>query len=178
MYGYTFLPEDEFKGQAPKNTSLDPFKTKDGWLTIAPFTDAQFERLCTAMEHPEWWSGVPDRTERIRGIMRGIAKLFQERTTAEWLPILEAADIPSGPVHSYETLFQDEEIVANESFTIYEHPVAGKLRTVTPGPRFSETPAKMFRMPPKLGEQTEEVLREAGIDRAQIEELRASNVIK
>src|SRR5262249_29869041 len=104
--------------------------------------------------------------------------LFPERTTAEWLPLLESADIPSGPVHSYETLFQDDEIAANESFRIYEHPTAGKLRTVAPGPRFSETPAKLFRMPPKLGEHTEEVLREAGIDRSQLEELRSAKVIK
>ncbi len=66
--------------------------------------------------------------------MRGCAKLFPERTTAEWLPILEVADIPSGPVHSYDTLFGDDEIVANDSFMVYEHPVAGKIRTVTPGP--------------------------------------------
>ncbi len=82
IYGYTFLPEAEFKGQAPKNTSLDPFKTSDGWVTIAPFTDAQYERLCAAMGHPEWWSGVSDRGERVRGVLRGCAKLFQERTTA------------------------------------------------------------------------------------------------
>jgi crotonobetainyl-CoA:carnitine CoA-transferase CaiB-like acyl-CoA transferase len=178
IYGYTFLPEAEFKGQAPRSTTLDPFKTKDGWLTMAPFTDAQYERLCAAVGHPEWWSGVEIRLERLRGIMRGLAKLFLEKTTAEWLAILLEADIPSGPMHTYETLFDDEEIVANDSFTIYEHPVAGKVRTVTPGPRFSETPAKMWRVPPKLGEHTEEVLREAGFDRAQLEELRTSKVIK
>ena len=132
IYGYTFLPEADFKGQAPKSTTLDPFRTKDGWLTIAPFTDAQFERMCTGLGHPEWWTGVADRTERLRGIMRGCAKLFPEKATAEWLPVLEEADIPSGPVHSYDTLFSDEEILANDSFTIYEHPVAGKIRTVTP----------------------------------------------
>jgi crotonobetainyl-CoA:carnitine CoA-transferase CaiB-like acyl-CoA transferase len=178
IYGYTFLPEEDLKGQAPRSTTLDPFRTKDGWLTIASFTDAQYERMCAALGHSEWWTGVADRTERLRGIMRGCAKVFPEKTTAEWLPILEEADIPSGPVHSYDTLFKDEEIVANASFTIYEHPVAGKIRTVTPGPRFSETPAKIFRLPPKLGEHTEEVLREAGIDRSQIEELRAGKVIK
>jgi crotonobetainyl-CoA:carnitine CoA-transferase CaiB-like acyl-CoA transferase len=178
IYGYTFLPEEDFNGQAPRSTTLDPFRTKDGWLTIASFTDAQYERMCAALGHSEWWTGVADRTERLRGIMRGCAKVFPEKTTAEWLPILEEADIPSGPVHSYDTLFKDEEIVANASFTIYEHPVAGKIRTVTPGPRFSETPAKIFRLPPKLGEHTEEVLREAGIDRSQIEELRAGKVIK
>jgi crotonobetainyl-CoA:carnitine CoA-transferase CaiB-like acyl-CoA transferase len=178
IYGYTFLPEDEFKGQAPKSTTLDPFRTKDGWLTIAPFTDAQFERMCAGLGHPEWWTAVADRAERLRGILRGCAKLFPEKTTAEWLPILEEADVPAGPVHSYDTLFSDSEIVANDSFTTYQHPIAGKVRTPTPGPRFSETPAKLFRMPPKLGEHTDEVLREAGIDRTQIDELRSGKVIK
>ncbi|MFQ5696085.1 MAG: CaiB/BaiF CoA transferase family protein, partial [Terriglobia bacterium] len=112
VYGYTFLPEEKYKHLAPRRTTLDPFRTKDGWLTIAPFTDAQYERMCRAVGHPEWWTEVPDRTERARGVIRGLAKLFPERTTAEWLPILEAADVPSGPVHSYETLFDDEEIVA------------------------------------------------------------------
>ncbi|MGD0076158.1 MAG: CoA transferase [Candidatus Binataceae bacterium] len=178
IYGYTFLPEDDdLKRQAPKTTSLDPFKTKDGWISIAPFTDPQFERLCAAVGHPEWWTAVPNRLERIRGIMRGLAKAFLDRTSAEWLPILEAADIPCGPVHSYETLFNDEEAVANEAFATYEHPDAGTIRAANPGPRFSETPMRMWRVPPRLGEHTEEILREAGLDRQQLEELRAAKVI-
>jgi crotonobetainyl-CoA:carnitine CoA-transferase CaiB-like acyl-CoA transferase len=177
VYGYTFLPEEEYKNQAPKTSTLDPFKTKDGWLTIAPFTDAQFERLCGVVGHPEWWTEVPDRLERTRAIMRGLAKLFQEKTTGEWLPILESADIPCGPVHTYETLFKDEEIVANENFPIYEHPDLGPIRTVSPGARFSETPMKMWRIPPRLGEHTEEVLRESGVERSEIETLRAARVI-
>jgi crotonobetainyl-CoA:carnitine CoA-transferase CaiB-like acyl-CoA transferase len=176
-YGYTFVPGDEYKSQAPKNTSLDPFKTADGWLMIAPFTDAQYERLCAAAGHPEWWTEVPDRVERARGVMRGLAKVFQQRSTAEWLKALEAADIPCGPVHSYDTLFDDEEIVANESFTIYEHPEVGSVRAVNPGARFTETPMKIWRTPPRLGEHTEEILREAGVERSQLEELRAEKVI-
>jgi crotonobetainyl-CoA:carnitine CoA-transferase CaiB-like acyl-CoA transferase len=177
MYGYTFVPEDEYKAQAPKSTTLDPFKTKDGWLTIAAFTDEQSERLCTAVGHPEWWKNDLGPAERGRNMVKSLAKLFPERTTAEWLPILEAADVPSGPVHNYETLFTDEEIVANESFATYEHPDVGTVRTVNPGARFSETPAKVWRTPPRLGEQTEEILREAGIEKSQVEELRATKVI-
>jgi crotonobetainyl-CoA:carnitine CoA-transferase CaiB-like acyl-CoA transferase len=180
IYGYTLLPEDEFKHLAPKSTTLDPFKTKDGWLTIAPFTDAQSQRLAEAVGHAEWWPETSDRdarAERGRNLMRSLAKLFQEKTTAEWLPVLEEADIPCGPVHNYETLLQDPEIVENESFAVYDHPTAGKVRTVNPGARFSETPARMWRMPPKLGEHTDEVLREAGIERSQLEELRAAKVI-
>jgi len=177
MYGYTFVPEDEYKAQAPKSTTLDPFKTKDGWLTIAAFTDEQSERLCNAVGHPEWWKNELSPAERGRNMVKSLAKLFPERTTAEWLPILEEADVPSGPVHSYETLFGDEEIVANESFGTYEHPDVGTVRTVNPGARFSETPMKVWRTPPRLGEQTEEILREAGIEKSQVEELRATKVI-
>ena len=109
--------------------------------------------------------------------MRGLAKLFPEKNTAEWLPVLEAADIPCGPVHNYETLLQDPEIVENESFSVYDHPSAGQVRTVSPGARFSETPMKMWRVPPKLGEHTDEILREAEIERSQVDELRAAKVI-
>jgi len=180
IYGYTLLPEDEFKHLAPKSTTLDPFKTKDGWLTIAPFTDAQSKRLAEAVGHAEWWPETSDReqrAERGRNLMRGLAKLFPEKNTAEWLPVLEQADIPCGPVHNYETLLTDPEIVENESFQVYDHPTAGRVRTVNPGARFSETPAKMWRVPPKLGEHTDEILREAGIERSQVEELRAAKVI-
>ena len=180
IYGYTLLPEDEFKHLAPKSSTLDPFRTKDGWLTIAPFTDAQSKRLAEAVGHPEWWPETSDRTERAergRNLMRGLAKLFPEKNTAEWLPVLEQADIPCGPVHNYETLLTDPEIVENESFTVYDHPTAGRVRTVNPGARFSETPAKMWRVPPKLGEHTDEILREAGIERSQVEELSAAKVI-
>ncbi len=48
---------------------------------------------------------------------------------------------------------------------------------MNPGARFSETPMKMWRVPPRLGEHTEEVLREAGVERSQLEELRAEKVI-
>ena len=177
IYGYTFVGEDELKSQAPRNTSLDPFKTRDGWLTIAPFTDGQYERLCAAVGHPEWWTAAPDRIERARGVMRGLAKVFPERNTAEWLKALEDADIPCGPVHNYDTLFDDAEIAANESFTIFEHPDAGRVRVANPGARFTETPMKLWRTPPRLGEHTEEILREAGLERSQLEELRAEKTI-
>ena len=176
MIGYTFIPEDEFKDQVPKNQSLDPFKTKDGWVTIAPYTDDQWEHLCKGVGHPEWWQ-AEDRRERMRTVLRGLAKLFPEQESAHWLKLLEDADVPSGPVHSYETLFSDPEIVANENFHLYEHPQAGKVRTVNPGMRFSETPARVWRVPPRLGEHTEEVLRESGMPREQLEELRKEKVI-
>jgi crotonobetainyl-CoA:carnitine CoA-transferase CaiB-like acyl-CoA transferase len=174
--GYTFQPDDEFKDKVPKSGSLDPFKTSDGWVTIAPFTDEQWERLCAGLGHPEWWQ-IESRADRMRAALRGIAKQLPERETAHWLKVFEEADVPHGPVHSYDTLFTEPEVLANENFTVYEHPQAGQVRTVNPGMRFSETPARMWRTPPRLGEHSEEVLREAGFERDQIEELRKEKII-
>ncbi len=56
--------------------------------------------------------------------------------------------------------------------------LAGSVRAVNPGARLSETPMKIWRTPPRLGEHTEEVLREAGVERSELEELRAEKVIK
>jgi crotonobetainyl-CoA:carnitine CoA-transferase CaiB-like acyl-CoA transferase len=175
MIGYAF-PEDDLRDQAPKSFSIDPFRTKDGYVAIAPFTDEQWARLTAGVGHPEWWQ-IPDRRERLRTCLKGIAQLFAERETAHWLKIIKDADCPGGPVHSYETLFDDPEVIANESFTIYEHPEAGPVRTPRPGWRYSDTPAQVSRRPPLLGEHTEEILREADIPRAQIEELRRDKVI-
>ncbi len=177
FYGYTFVPEDEFVAQAPRNASLDPFRTRDGWIAVAAVTDAQYQRLCAAVGHPEWWDAGTNRRERIRALLRGLAGLFPERTTAQWLAALEAADVPCGPVHDYASLLRDEEIASNESFIVYDHPQAGTVRAAGPAARFNETPMRMWRMPPVLGEHTEEVLREMSLDRSQIEELRAKEVI-
>jgi formyl-CoA transferase len=176
MVGYVFVPEDEYKDQTPKNGSLDPFRTKDGYVTIAPYTDEQWERLLSGIGHPEWWQ-IKDRRERLRTCLKGIAQLCPEHESAHWLKIIEESDCPGGPVHNYDTLFSDPEIIANENFTIYEHPAAGTVRTTNPGMRFSETPARMRRIPPNLGEHTDEILREAGMPREQLEDLRREQVI-
>jgi formyl-CoA transferase len=176
MVGYAFVPPDEYKHQTPKNGSLDPFRTKDGYVTIAPYSDDQWQRLLSAIGHPEWWE-VPDRRERLRTCLRGIAKLFPERESTYWLQKIEEADCPGGPVHTYDTLFSDPEIAANESFATWEHPQAGTVRSVNPGMRFSETPAKFWRCPPALGEHTEEVLREAEVSSEEIAHLRSAKVI-
>jgi crotonobetainyl-CoA:carnitine CoA-transferase CaiB-like acyl-CoA transferase len=178
FYGYTFLPENEFKDKVPRTAGLDPFQTKDGWIMLAPFTDAQYERLCKAVEHPEWWTdGAADRLERVRAVLRNLGHLLKEHESSHWLALLNEADVPCGPVHSYDTLLTDEEIVSNENFLCYEYPQVGAVRTVNPAPRFSETPMKLWRLPPALGEHTGEVLRELGFDSAELAELRAAKVI-
>ncbi len=173
--GHAFVPHDEEQDRVP-TFSLDPLKTADGYVTLGAFTDAQWERLTKTVGHPEWWQ-IERYGERLRTSFKGVAEIFAETPTARCLEIIREADVPGGPTHSYETLFDDPEVVANESFLSYEHPQAGPVRTPRPGWRFSETPAQMRRRPPLLGEHTEEILREVNLSREEIEELRRNRVI-
>lgn len=177
-YPHVLQPPEEFKDQMPKNVTMEPFKTRDGYIACGPFTDAQYKSMAIAAGHPEWWDESVGRMDRVRAILRNSAQVFQEKSSAELLAALKEQDVPSAPIHTYETLFEDPEVIANQIFFMYDYPGVGKVRTNRCSARFSETPMQMRRIPPRLGEHTDEILRESGIERGEIEELRTAGVIK
>jgi crotonobetainyl-CoA:carnitine CoA-transferase CaiB-like acyl-CoA transferase len=75
---------------------------------------------------------------------------------------LTAEDVPSGVVRTIDELPDDPQIVANGTFVISEHPVAGTLRETRPAPRFGGTPAHVGGPAPTLGQHTDEILAEIG----------------
>jgi crotonobetainyl-CoA:carnitine CoA-transferase CaiB-like acyl-CoA transferase len=177
-FAHVLQPPEEYKDQLPRSVTVEPFKTKDGYIAVGPFTDAQYQAIAQALEHPEWWDESLSRMERVRAILRNSAQLYQERSSAELLAALQKHDVPCAPVQTYETLFNDADVIANQIFFMYDYPGVGQVRTNRSAARFSETPMQMRRMPPRLGEHTEEVLRECGIERKEIEELRTGGVVK
>ncbi|MGO9056443.1 MAG: CaiB/BaiF CoA transferase family protein [Candidatus Binataceae bacterium] len=177
-FPYVLQPPEEFKDQMPKNVTMEPFKTKDGYIACGPFTDTQYKGMAIAAGHPEWWDESVGRMDRVRAILRNSAQVFQDKSGAELLAALKEQDVPSAPIHTYETLFEDPDIIANQTFFMYDYPGVGQVRTNRCSARFSETPMQMRRIPPRLGEHTDEILRESGIERTEIEELRTAGVIK
>jgi crotonobetainyl-CoA:carnitine CoA-transferase CaiB-like acyl-CoA transferase len=177
-FPYVFQPPEEFKNQLPKSVTVEPFKTRDGYISVGPFTDEQYRSIAVALEHPEWWDESVPRMERVRAILRKSAQVYQEKTSAELLAALTKHDVPCAPVHTYETLFEDPDAIANQIFFMYDYPGVGQVRTNRCAARFSETPMQMRRIPPRLAEHSDEILRECGIERSEIEELRAAGVIK
>jgi crotonobetainyl-CoA:carnitine CoA-transferase CaiB-like acyl-CoA transferase len=96
---------------------------------------------------------------------------------AHWLALLEANDIPCGPINDYAQVFADPQVLAREMVVETEHPTLGHLRTLGSPIKLGSTPPEVSRRAPQLGEHTNEVLQEAGFSSDEIATLRAAGAI-
>lgn len=81
------------------------------------------------------------------------------------------------PVNTYAEAFAEPQVVHNEMVLEFDHPRAGKVRTVGPPIKFSRTPAAFRQRPPLLGEHTDEILTMLGYADEQIRQLRDGKVV-
>jgi crotonobetainyl-CoA:carnitine CoA-transferase CaiB-like acyl-CoA transferase len=153
-----------------------PVRTKDGWLTMLPYSGANWCAFFEAVGHPECIEefSVRDPVLRARNIdkiydrMRDIAPT---RTTAEWEEVLLKIDVPHTSFAKLTEVAEQPHLKAVEMFQVLDHPTEGKIMQARPPARFSESPAAIRRMAPALGQHTREVLREVGYADGEIEAL-------
>ncbi len=111
------------------------------------------------------------RARHIAAIYAFLAELFPTRTTAEWIALLERADIPVARLNSVEDLVADPHLAATGFFAMEAHPSEGTVRMMRTPTDWSESQPGAQRPAPRLGEHSAEVLREAGYSEAEITEL-------
>ena len=153
-----------------------PVKTKDGWLTMLPYSADNWCAFFEAVGHPECIEefGVRDPVLRARNIdkvydrMRDIAP---SRTTAEWETLLLRLDVPHTSFTKLTEVHEQEHLKAVGMFPEIDHPTEGKLRQARPPARFSASPASIRRPAPTLGQHTREILQEAGFGPEDVERL-------
>ncbi|MBT4487034.1 MAG: CoA transferase, partial [Rhodospirillaceae bacterium] len=107
-----------------------------------------------------------------------LGEIVATRTTAEWEQVLENANIPVMAVNTKEMLLENEQLLASGFWREAEHPTEGKLRMTDPPIRFSKTPSTIRSLPPLLGEQSKELLAEAGFSETEIQALLDAKVTK
>lgn len=160
-----------------------PVPTKDGWMTLLPYTAAHWRAFFTAAERPELIEalGVDDpvrRNANIDQVYAATAEIARTRTTAEWLALCEELDIPATAFSRLEEVAEHPHLKAVGMFQTMEHPSEGTIRYARPPTRFARTPASVRRPAPRLGEHSAEVLSELGYDEATIRDLAARGVVK
>jgi len=154
----------------------------DGYITIGAATDRLFRRLCDVLNHPEWVEAPEfiDNTSRVRNratLAARIEAITAQTSRSDWLSLLEANDIPCGPINDYAQVFADPQITARQMVVETDHPVLGHLRTLGSPIKMSATPPDDRRRAPLLGEHTEEILTEFGFSESERESLRRAGAV-
>jgi crotonobetainyl-CoA:carnitine CoA-transferase CaiB-like acyl-CoA transferase len=184
LYGETFVPPVDTVGyKRVLNRYRRPFKTKDGYLAILPYTDQNWRDFFAIagrqdlLDDPRFKT-LGTRLRHIEILYEELGKIATTRTNAEWLAELDRRNIPGMVVNSLESLLRDPHLEATGFWQIVEHPTEGTMRLPGIPAAYSKTPAAIRRLPPRLGEHSLEILREAGLSAAEIEGLLASGATR
>lgn len=181
--GMTFNPQ---QGPAGYHRLLEggrePVRTKDGWMTLLPYTAKHWLAFLTEVGRQDVLANVEVGDRKVRN--ENIAALYSEirdvtptKTTAEWMTVCEKLDIPATPMYSLEELPEHPHLKAVGMLVDDQHPTEGAIRYVRPAARFSATPASVRVHAPLQGQHTHEVLIEAGYDEKTIASLAAKGVL-
>ena len=166
----------------PSIVPYQDFPTADGHMILAIGNDGQFARFCEVAGRPELAADVRFATNRARVENRAeliplLNEITATRTTTEWIGQLEARAVPCGPINGLAEVFADPQVQARGLAVKMPHPEAGEVPLVASPIRLSKTPVEYRRAPPLVGEHTDEILADLGVDAAGIAGLRERGVV-
>jgi len=153
----------------PNIQPQDVFACRDGHMALAVGNDAQFEKFCTAVGHAEWAQDArfiknADRVRYREALTELIAGTLAQGHVRDWVAKIEAAGVPCAVINPVPNALEEEQVKHRQMLRQLPHPLAGTVPQVVSPMRFAEAPLSFDRPPPLLGEHTDEILRELGLD--------------
>jgi crotonobetainyl-CoA:carnitine CoA-transferase CaiB-like acyl-CoA transferase len=184
MGGRTFEPPIAPMGYPRLLTPhRNPYQTRDGYLCLLIYNDKQWRAFYKLIgkseaefEQDQRVNTHANRARHFDELYAWVASVIVTRTSAEWLEALTMADIPAMPLNSLDDLLDDPHHAATGFFKVMEHPSEGSIREMDIPTTWSKSQPEIRRHAPRLGEHSDEVLREAGYSDAEIVALRAAGV--
>lgn len=181
-----YLVEGEVPPQAgndhPYVTPMGVIATQDGYLNLGVGAESQWISFCTAMgrddlaEDPRF-ATLEDRFDNRAACWAVLAPIFAEKTTADWLDVLEAHGVPAGPIYTVDEMFDDPQVRHIGIVQSVDHYARGKTQLVGQPINLSRTPAALDAAAPDAGQHTGEILTDLGLSAAEIAALREAGVI-
>ncbi|HZR34895.1 MAG TPA: CoA transferase [Nevskia sp.] len=159
------------------------FRCKDGRVFIVAGNNKQFSAFCKAADCTHLFedlrfNSTAGRIQNRTQLLPLLDEVFQTRTQAQWLELLDAADVPAGPVNELPQVFADPQVQHRGMLVETEHPLAGPIKLLANPMRLSRTPVTDYPPPPLMGQHTREVLGSLlGLDAARLDALAREQVI-
>ncbi len=167
----------------PTIAPYETFPASDGDFVLAVGNDDLWRRFCAVAGLDDIRDDPRFATNRARvehhdALKPVIDRRLRTRTRAAWIADLLAAGVPSGSVRTIDEVLADPQIAAREMIVDVEHAVLGSMRSLGVPVKLSDTPGRVRRAPPVLGQHTDAVLRQdLGRSADEVARLRAAGVI-
>lgn len=177
LYGAQFSPPLGEPGYSRLLTKWrKPYATLDGHVCVVPYNDLHWRRFFEEagrhdlLRDPRF-ADMAARTRNIDALYAELAACIALRTSGAWLEVCERLDIPAAPLRGLADLQSDPHLVATGFFRTVQDARMGELVMTAPPLRFADAPSPAVRVPPRLGQHTRQVLREAGLDASAVDRL-------
>ena len=166
----------------PTSMPTSAYRTKDGYMNLAGSGDGMWKRICQVIGRDEVATDERFKTNESRAKNRiALNALLNEalakKTSAEWIEIFNKVGVPCGPIYKMNEVFADPQVQHLGASTEVEHPKIGKFKILSQPVKLSRTPAEIKTALPELGQHTDEILTELGLDKKQIADLRAKGAV-
>jgi crotonobetainyl-CoA:carnitine CoA-transferase CaiB-like acyl-CoA transferase len=166
-----------------RSAPYQAFRSADGYVTVGANSEKMWASFCNdvlgrpdMLEDPRF-KGLQNRLANVDALQDEIEKVLTTKPTAHWVPLLDRAAVPGGPVYTFDEMVEDPHIKAREMFFDVEHPIIGKMKNIGYPVKFSRTPQQFRSAAPWLGQHTTEVLGALGYDAQAIESLFRDEVV-
>ena len=185
------ITENLYTGRIPQPTGsahrlgapYQAFRCSDGYITLGADSDRLWLTFCKVIDLPDLahdrrFETNTGRMENLAALETAIEQRLSTRTRAHWLQLLEIAGIPAGPINTVPEALADPHTVARDMLVAQDHPQFGPLKTVGPVVKFSRTAASVRSVAPRIGENSVQVLTEAGFSEEEIGGLLGDGVVR
>ena len=182
MYLKTYAPPRGTTGD-PRllDPQAKPMQTKDSFICISANTNAQAFAFFDAIGRPELktdprFDSIAARFRNVGEYYRIRGEALKGKTTAEWIEIFDKCDVPAMPYHTLDSLLEDPHLADVGFFAKVDHPTEGPIVNINLPNKLSLGARSDFRPAPKIGQDSVDILREAGFSGDAIDGMIAEGV--
>ena len=166
----------------PTSMPTSAYATKDGHINVAASGTKMWGVVCEALGRPELldhpdFNTADGRAKNRKALNEEMSRSLKTKTSAEWVDIMNKGGVPCGPIYRMDEVFADPQVKHMQIRAEVDHPRLGKIGLINQPIKLSRTPAKLATATPERGEHTEEVLKELGLEKIEIEKLKNERVV-